>query len=349
MNSRLLAALIHRLYRAPDDGSGDPGGGGQAPEFNPEEARTWLAERIPDPEYVKALPEDKLKTVYQGAQNAWNKANPYGDDPWRGIATAYATKDGQLDQKTLDRVTRYATPQDALNAHFALQDKIRSGEFRSVLPKDANDEQIKAWRADNGIPEAPDKYELKLKDGLTIGEEDKPVIEGFLKSAHAANLTASQASAAVDWYYEAVEAQTAARAEADKAAAQKAEDALRAAWGNEFRANHNMVMGLLDSAPAGVKDLVMHGRLADGTPIMSHPETVQWLRQLSAEINPVTAIIPNAGGNLMNAVADEIKQIETWMKAPRNSPEGKKYWSDVKVQERYRALLEAKEKQGSRN
>lgn len=337
---------VMQKYRAPDDGTGDPGA--SAPEFKPEEARTWLSSVIPDPDYVKALPEDKLKTVYTGAQDAWKKANPYGDDPWRGIATEYATKDGQVDEKVLARVKRYATPADALNAQFALQSRISAGEFRSVLPKDANDEQIKAWRAENGIPEAPDKYELKLRDGLVVGDDDKPIIDGFLSRAHKANLNAQQASEAVDWYYEEVERQTAARADLDKQLAQKAQDALRAAWGTDYRTNENLVMGLLDSAPAGVKDQFMHGRLADGTPIMSHPETVMWLRQMAGEINPVTALIPNAGANIMGAVEDEIKQIETWMKAPRTSPEGKKYWGDEKVQTRYRALLDARDKQGKK-
>lgn len=347
MNPKLLAALIHRMYRAPAGDGGDEGGGGGG-EFKPDEARTWLGTVIPDPEYVNALPEDKLKTVYTGAKEAWKNANPYGDDPWRGIATEYATKDGKLDEKVLTRVKRYATPADALNAHIALQNKIAAGEMRSNLPPNATEDQVKAWRAENGIPEAPEKYELKLKDGLVIGEEDKPIIDAFLKSAHGANMTAQQASQAVDWYYEEVERQTAARAEQDKQLAAKAQDALRAAWGNEYRLNENMVIGLLDSAPAGVKDQIMHGRLADGTPIMSHPETMMWLRQLAGEINPATALIPNAGGNIVDAIEDEIKQIETWMKAPRTSPEGKKYWGDVKTQERYRALLGAKEKAGTK-
>lgn len=347
MNRRLLAALIHRMYRAPAGEGGDEGGGGPA-EFKPDEARTWLGSVIPDPDYVKALPDDKLKTVYTGAQEAWKKANPYGDDPWRGIATEYATKDGKLDEKVLTRVKRYATPADALNAHIALQNRIAAGEMRSTLPPNATEDQVKVWRSENGIPEAPEKYELKLKDGLVIGEEDKPIIDAFLKSAHGANMTAQQASQAVDWYYEEIERQTGARAEQDKALAAKAQDALRAAWGNEYRLNENMVIGLLDSAPAGVKDQIMHGRLADGTPIMSHPETMMWLRQLAGEINPATALIPNTGGNIAGAIDDEIKQIESWMKAPRTSPEGKKYWGDVKTQERYRALLGAKEKAGTK-
>ena len=347
-----MTRAVMQKYMAPDDGgAGGTGGGGTGSDgaagggdqYTPEAARTWLSERIPDPDYVKALPEDKLKPLYEKTQEAWKKAG-HSDDPWRGLRQDYATKDGKVDEKVLTRLGRYATPHDALNALFSIQSRISSGEFRSVLPKDANDEQIKAWRSENGIPEAPDKYDLKLKDGLVVGEEDKPVIDGFLKNAHAANLTSQQASQAVDWYYEEVERQTAARADMDKQLAQKAQDQLRADWGQEYRTNENLVMGLLDSAPTGVKDLVMHGRLSDGTPIMSHPDTVKWLNQLAREINPVTAIIPNAGGNITGAIEDEIKQYETWMKAPRDSVEGKKYWADVKVQERYRALLGAREK-----
>lgn len=354
-----MTRAVMQKYLSPEGGAGGGGGGGEGGEggggegggggeaYTPEAARTWLEERIPDPEYVKALPEDKLKPLYEKTQAAWKKAGQ-SDDPWRGIRQEYATKDGKLDDKVMARLGRYATPHDALNALFSVQSRISSGEFRSVLPKDANDEQIKAWRAENGIPEAPDKYELKLKDGLVVGEEDKPVIDAFLKSAHGANMTAQQASQAVDWYYEEVERQTAARADLDKQLAQKAQDQLRNDWGQEYRTNENLVMGLLDSAPTGVKDLVLHGRLADGTPIMSHPDTVKWLNQLAREINPVTAIIPNAGGNIAGAIDDEIKQYETWMKAPRDSVEGKKYWADVKVQERYRALLGAREKAGAK-
>jgi len=346
----LLRRTMQLKYMAPEGGDAGPGGGGDTgntgntggDSFDPAAARTWLSERIPDPDYVTALPEDKLKPIYEKTQAAWAKAGQ-SDDPWRGINKEYATKDGKVDEKVLQRLGRYATPSDLINSHLALQTKISSGEFRSVLPKDANDDQIKAWRAENGIPEAPDKYELKLKDGLVVGEEDKPIIDAFLKNAHAANLTASQASAAVDWYYDQIEQQTAARAEADKQLAQKAQDELRAAWGQEYRTNENLVMGLLESAPTGVKDQFLHGRLADGTPIMSHPETVRWLNQLAREINPVTALIPNAGGNIAGAIDDEIKQYETWMKAPRDSADGKKYWADVKVQERLRALYGARD------
>lgn len=334
-----------------DGGTGGAGGGGNGgtggDQYTPEAARSWLQERIPDPDYVKALPEDKLKPLYEKTQEAWKKAGN-SDDPWRGIRQEYATKDGKVDDKVLARLGRYATPHDAINALFSVQNRISAGEFRSVLPKDANDDQVTAWRAENGIPAAPDKYELKLKDGLVVGEEDKPVIDTFLKSAHGANMTSQQASQAVDWYYEEVERQTAARADADKQLAQKAQDQLRADWGQEYRTNENLVMGLLDSAPTGVKDLVLHGRLADGTPIMSHPDTVKWLNQLAREINPVTAIIPNAGGNISGAIEDEIKQYETWMRAPRDSAEGKKYWADTKVQERLRALYGAREKAGAK-
>ncbi len=353
--NRIMRMALHMVFMMPAGNEGDPGGGGAAPanftppaEYTPDSARTWLTQVIPDEAYVKALPDDKLQPFYEKTSTAWKKAS-HADDPWRGLREGYATKDGKVDDKVMARLGRYATPNDALNALFSVQNKISAGEFRSVLPKEATDDQMKAWRAENGIPETHEKYDLKLKDGLVVGDDDKPIIDAFLKSAHGANLNSAQASAAVDWYYEEIERQTGVRAENDKKAAQLAQDKLRTDWGQEYRVNENLITSLIDGAPEAVRDNFKHGRLADGTPIMSHPETMQWLLSMAREINPVTALIPNAGGNISGAIDDEIKQIEGWMRAPdRKGPEGSKYWGDPKTQERYRALLNAKDKAGTK-
>lgn len=260
-------------------------------------------------------------------------------DPWLGLREKIATKDGKVDDKILSRINRYATPEAAVNALLSIQSKIGAGEYRSVLPKNASNDEIKTWRAENGIPEDPAKYELKLADGLVVGAEDKPIIDGFLASAHKANLTSQQASAAVDWYYDQLEAQTEAKAAADKVTAREAQDALRTEWGTEYRANENLIMGLIESAPTGVKDQFLHGRLADGTPIMSHVPTLKWLNQMAREINPVGAIIPNAGANTASAVEDQIKTIENVMKTDR-----KAYNADEKMQARLRDLYTARDR-----
>ena len=83
--------------------------------------------------------------------------------------------------KKLKKLGRYASPQAALDALFNAQARISSGELKAPLKEDATPEEKAAWRAENNIPETPDKYELKLSDGLIVGDADKPLVDDFLK------------------------------------------------------------------------------------------------------------------------------------------------------------------------
>lgn len=216
---------------------------------------------------------------------------------------------------------------------------MSAGELKSKLPDNAKPEEIAAWRAENGVPESPDKYDLQLKDGLKIGKEDRPLIDGMLKTLHGQNATNAQASTLVDWYYEQQERISAERAQKDADYAQKTSDELHGEWGAEYRLNMNKIEGLLATMPADVRDLFKFGRLANSDPMLANPGVLRALNTWARTINPVSTLIPNHGGDIGAAIESELKQIKGWMDAPRKSPEGKKYWNDVKVQERYRELL----------
>lgn len=263
---------------------------------------------------------------------------PVKDDApiWR---EDWRTQIAGTDETIAKKLARYSSPKDVANALLSVQNRISAGELRSALPKNATEDQVKAWRQENGIPEAPDKYELKLADGLVVGDDDKPLIDNLLKSMHNVNAPSVIASEVVNFYYATKEAEEAARHQKDADAARAASDALHAEWGAEFRPNMNMVDGLLDTAPAGVKDLIKFGRLSDGTPIMANPDAIRWLNNMAREINPVTTVVPNAGANVSGAIDDEIKKIETTMRTDR-----KAYNADEKMQARYRDLLNARER-----
>lgn len=260
------------------------------------------------------------------------KGAPAGDWPgdWR---ERYA----KGDDKKLSRLSRYASPEAALDAMIAAQNRISSGELKSTLPKNATEEQIAAWRAENGVPEAPEKYDLKFEDGLVIGDDDKPIVDAFLKDAHGANLTNDQAKAAVRWYFKHQDEQIAAAHEERKRVEQEAEDALRVEWGQEFRGNWNAISGLVDGlVPADnetLKKRIVAGAKQD-------PGFARFLAQVAIERNPAGTIIgmPD-GGNLGQSIDDSIKEIEEKMRADRPA-----YNRDEKMQERYRKLLEARER-----
>lgn len=246
------------------------------------------------------------------------------------------------DQKILARLGRFATPEDMWRSYTALEARMSSGELKGAKPKDANPEALAAWRKENGIPEKPADYDLKFDNGLVIGEEDKPVIDAFLEVAHKNDLPPAAVKEAVAWYYQTAEKQTEERAAADLKVAQEATDALRAEYGAEYRPNINAMNGLLDMAPAGLKDKLLHGRLADGTPIGSSVEAIKWLVGLAREANPAGTVVPAGTANQAQAIEAEIAKYES-MLGNRNSV----YWKGDKAQwhqNRYQELVAAKQK-----
>lgn len=239
------------------------------------------------------------------------------------------------DDKRLSRLSRYASPDALADALIAAQNRISSGELRSALPKDATPEQVAAWRTENGIPESPDKYDLTFDNGLVIGENDKPIIDGFLAKAHEANYTPAQAKQAVAWYYEHMNEAQAKVAEETKRIEQQTEDALRAEWGNDYRGNINAINGLLDSfIPAGDEDL--RTRILNGA--KQNANFAKMLTGIALQFNPAGTIVGGGGADISKSIDDAISEIEKVMQTDRP-----RYNKDEKMQERYRQLLTARE------
>ncbi len=281
-----------------------------------------------------------------GDGKAAGDGKPAWPDTWREI---YAKGDA----KKAERLGRYASPEAAIDALFSVQNRIGAGELRSVLPKDADEAALKAWRSENWIPESADKYELKLREGLVIGEADKPYVQAFLAKGHTKNMTADQASAVVESYYDILTQQAEQQADSDKKAATDAIAALGAEWGTEYKGNMNLVHGLLEAAPPGVKDVILAGRGPDGRPLMANADFIRTLNAWAREINPVSTVVPNAGANIGTAIDDELKGIEAKMrdrsseywKGPMVEKNGRK---DTEMAHRYGELLAAKERLGAK-
>jgi hypothetical protein len=239
-------------------------------------------------------------------------------------------------QEKAQRLSRYASPQALADALIAAQNKIRSGDLKVSLSKDAKPEEIAEYRKQHGIPEAPDKYDIS---GVEFDETEKPMVETFLKEAHTANMSPEHVRAALGAYAKIAEEARNTRLAADNEAKENAEDALRSEWGNEFRTNVSLITNLLDSGPQGVRDKLLHGRLADGTPIGSSPEVLNFLVGIARERNPSGVVVPS-GVASESSVEDEIAKIEKTMRTDRAS-----YNRDEKMQSRYRQLIDWRENQ----
>ena len=309
-----------KRYFAPE---GEEGGGGAA---------------VIDAPAADPAPADPAPTAPAPAATATPATpEPAGDwnPKWRELMAGG-------DEKELKQLTRYASPLEVWKKARALEGRLSSGEVKPVLAKDATPEQIAEYRKAHGIPEAPDKYDIK---GVKIDDDDKPMIDKIVASMHGANATPEQVKAAISVLPEMKRQALAARAEADHNAASAAEEALRAEWGADFKRHMNLIGGVLDlTGSPNLKQQLIQGRLADGTPIGSSPEAMRFLLNLALIQNPAGVVVPSSGGDQMQGVADEIGKIEKVMKENRPA-----YNKDEAMQARYRELLGVRETLKSRS
>lgn len=270
-----------------------------------------------------------------------------GDDTLPGIEADWPQdwreKAAGGDEKRLKQLARYASPQAAMEALFAAQDKIRSGQLKTALKSDATQDEVKAWRSENGIPDTPEAYEVKLANGFTLGEADKPVVDEFLKVAHKSNMHPDQANEAINWYMAQQQQSEDMMHEADANFARESVDVLRAEWGPEYRTNITLVESLVENAPRGVGSLLGGARLSDGTALLSNPATLRWLSQLAREVNPVAPLLAGTGLKDLDSVQSEIDQLKSMMGDSQSA-----YWKGTKAkdnQARYKTLIEYASKQ----
>ncbi len=244
------------------------------------------------------------------------------------------------DEKELKHLGKYASPEAVWKKARELEKRFSSGDIKTKLPDNAKPEEIAAWRKDNGIPEAPDKYDLK---GIEIQEASKPTVDAFLKAAHEANMTPDQAKAAIAFQVADAAARNTARAEQDNNQRIAALDTLNSEWGANFRQNVNMVEGFLENFPADVRDLLKGGRLADGTGIFNNPDVLRGFVAAALAVNPAATLVPSGGGDPAKGLDDSIAAAEKFMREHRSE-----YNKDEKKQAELRTMYDAREKLKSR-
>lgn len=337
------------VYQSPEgDGAGTGGAGGAGGEAGGGQAagggaqgggafadvnaaRTFVRELIPDDAIVSAIPDDKAVGFATHLKSRFDDAGKQFPADWRKMIAA----DNPEHLKTLER---FATPKALYDSYGALRSKLASGELKPVtpFPEKGTAEEQTAWRLTNGVPESPDKYEIKLSDGRVLGEEDAPMLESFKKYAHSKHMPSAAVSAALDFYAQDRERIAAERSQKDAEFRAQAEDTLRSEWGPDYRANLGRIQMLLGSAPKEVSQLLAGSRLADGTPFGNHPGVLNWLADLSRQVNPAGVVIPN-DGTMAKSVEDEIASIEKVMRENRAA-----YNKDEKMQARLRDLYDAR-------
>lgn len=263
-------------------------------------------------------------------------------EDWRDAMAA-------ADPASRQRLERMQSPEAVWTSYRALEQKLSSGEYKPTLPADAKPEEVAAWRTANGIPDKPEGYLEKLPAGLVIGDADLPVVQDFLAVAHADNATPKQAHNFIQWHYKNQEAQGAKQAEADTAYLAATEDALRAEWGPEYRANQTATVALIQTlAPKGVLEKLNGARMdgGGGRMLLADADVMRFMAGLAREINPAATVVPGAGASAGAGIAERKQAMEKMM-----GDRGSEYWKGPKaaaMQAEYRQLIEAEQRQAAR-
>lgn len=235
---------------------------------------------------------------------------------------------------------RYASPEAALSALVAAQNRIATGELKPVLGKNATPEQLAEYRSAMGIPEAPDKYDLG-KD-VKIDDKEMPLMSKLFAAAHGTNQTPEQVKSIVGAWRAVQTEATEAQHARDEASKETATDTLRAEWGPEFRRNINLINGLLDgSGSQALKDQLLEARLPDGTKFGNSPDVMKLLVGLALVQNPTGVVVPGGSGDPQGGIQEELAKISKMRNENREA-----YNKDAKTQARERELIGAAQKMG---
>jgi len=268
----------------------------------------------------------------------------------------WQTRLAKGDEKRLKKLGRYASPEAVFDALESMQTKLSKGEIKVVTPlkADASPEELKAWRADNGIPETPEGYDTTIKEGHVWGEADKPLVDSFAKAAHEANLPPAAVKTALGWYEKLQQQQAEQRAGLDAQFKKDNIDELREEYGPEYRKEVRIIDEFFEGLPDGLGEVLLNARDGNGRPLGANAKLLRWANQMQREANPAGVVMPGAGVNSIQALQGELDKIEAAMKDKTSE-----YWrgpkttnkageTDTKMALRYRELLEAKERMDKR-
>lgn len=246
------------------------------------------------------------KTVVEGADDPDVKVPQNWPDNWRELMAGD-------DKEALKQLARYQAPP-------GLWKKVRNLEkvVSSSAPKkpgdDATPEEITEWRGKVGLAETPEKLleAVKLPDGRVIGDDDKPIVDSFVKTVWQ-DSTPAQVSKALGWYYDHLEERKAAELEADEAYHVENRKALKEEWGpGEYKRNiEGHLKGFFADAPDGLWDRVFSARDAVGRKLGDNPDLVKFLVAKAAELNPQATI--TSGGEGGGSIASRRAEIRKMM------------------------------------
>ncbi len=244
------------------------------------------------------------------------------------------------DKAALAQLERFTDPAAIWKQNKELQTKLSSGKVKFDLPDNATPEQIAQHRKDNGIPETPEGYEIKMDNGIVPSDADKPLISAYLKSAHAAGRTPAEVNRNLSDYFAIQQQALADQAKADVGFHDDSVAALTEEWGGQeqFTRNTTIIGNLMALAPQELHVPLLAARTPDGRRLGDLPLMNKFLHDLGRRINPAATLMPNSS-NPTAAMGARKTEIEGMMYI--NGQQNPGYWKNEAIQKEYRDILDA--------
>lgn len=268
---------------------------------------------------------------------------PYWPDDWRSRMAG-------SDDKMLKHLNRFASPEGVYKSWRQYEQKRNDGRLQPSRPDTTDEAALAEWRKAVGAPDSPEGYLADLPAEINIDQADEAALKEVFRVMHAEGIPTNQAKAVVGKYYEMVTHGLEQRAHADSEFRATAEDHLRSEWGPEYRQNLNAIGLMMEShGDAELFGRLQEARFADGHRLGDDPGVLKFLAGLAREVHPdgFLTVTPSAGMSRGQAIDDEIATLEREMGDTRGrDPAG--YWNNAGKQNRYRELLQARERASAR-
>ncbi len=296
-------------------------------------AATGTPDPAPATETGNPAPQPGAEAGKPAAEGKSEPPKPAWGDDWRDKASA-----GDPDLKK--RLDRYTDPTAMAKALAEAQNKIKAGEAKAPLAKDATPEQKAAWRKENGLPENAADYlknvpkELK---GAIDAHIDPKVAEPFLNVMQEANVPPAQAHKLMALYGDMQKKAETEIQNNDVALRDKTDNELRTEWGGDYANNMRARNDLIESFPTEVQELFKNARLGNGEALMNNKVMAQELAQIGRFMFPKGITAPGSMSDDLKTIDGQIAGYEKQIK------EDRKGWNaNTEGQKHYMQLIEMK-------
>jgi len=265
---------------------------------------------------------------------------PTWPEDWRD---KFAGKDEKLRQ----RLERFASPENIIKSWQEAENKIRSGQYKRELSGEPDENEIKAFRKERGIPDDPEQYPVEEPKDVPFTEADKAIFGDFKKFAHEANLDPKLAKSLSEWFFTRRAQEVQEFNEKIYEADINARAELQAEYGKEFKHNIALAQNFLNEAMGDKAEALLQLTMADGLKLGSHPEFVRLIVNTAKQYSPEAMISDVRGDNLGGKpIEQQIREAQELLRTGKPDDE-RKYYSK-EHQDHIRSLYERQARQMSR-